>query len=799
VSAVFAAGLILLAFAAATGIATTGSGWLRSVPYAIGAAGAACLAVVGGFAVDGRAVTLNISGWLGDPLPGRPTLGLGADRLSGLFLLLALGAAVPVSVAFADWAARAGGTATRMLACGYALALGSVTVIVTAQDAFTLLFGWEALTAAFYLLTGASRRDPDRVGAARVTVVFGKVSGAMLLIGLLLLAGKAHSISLASFAQVPDGAVRTTALVLLLTGFAIKAGLVPFQVWLPRGYAAAPGPARAIMAGVCVNVAFYGMWRTLALLPGRPPEWLAAIMLLLGGASALLGIAHAAVSSRLTRVIAYSSVENSGLIITGFGVALTGASVGNHQLVAIGLLAATLQLVAHAAAKSLLFTAAAGIEATGIEAAWRQPVRGEPPTEAGALPGYAASGNGSPAATRGARDDLERLRGAGRRAPWSGAGLAVGAVTLAGLPPTAGFVSEWFLLESLMQQFRVATLEGRLTLALAGAAVALTAGFAGVTFVRLVGMVVLGPPASRGGGLAGVSPAADIGGDTALQGDAQIARLRTDGNGRGVPAETRDPLDQRALAPFTGGEYRWPGRIGLAVLAACPLAFAAVTPLEIRVIAAGSSPAVPATLTLGALKSPWVLQPVFAGFSILSPSWLWVAMPVMLALVVLLTLALSGRRALHVRRVPAWRSATIGVEGESSYTAFGYANPTRRVLASVLHTQVEVASVLPAAFPAPAVGPATGNRLGDGVTSVDGGGVQARPANGVTADDAVPHLTYDSDVVEVVESWLYRPTARAFTAVVATAKRLQSGRLDSYLLYMLIALVAVVAVVTALA
>jgi hydrogenase-4 component B len=688
VSAVFAAGLILLAAAAATGIAVTGSGWRRGVPYLVGAAGAACLAVAGGFALDGRAVTLDLAGWLGSPLPGQPTLGLAADRLSGLFLLLAMGAAVPVSIAFADWAARAGGAATRMLACGYALALGSVTVIVTARDAFTLLFGWEALTAAFYLLAGASRGNPDRVGAARVTVGFGKLSGAALLIGLLLLTTAAHSISLASFAHVPDGGARTTALVLLATGFAIKAGLVPFQVWLPRGYAAAPGPARAIMAGVCVNVAFYGLWRTLALLPGRPPGWLAAIVLLLGGASALLGIAHAAVSNRLSRVIAYSSVENSGLIIVGFGVALTGASTGNRQLVAVGLLAATLQLVAHTAAKSLLFTAA----------------------------------------PEGADDDLERLRGAGRRAPWSGVGLAVGSVTLAGLPPTAGFVSEWFLLESLMQQFRVSTLEGRLTLALAGAAVALTAGFAGVTFVRLVGLVVLGPPAAADG------------------------------------------------APPVGRDYRWPGRVGLAVLAACPLAFAIVTPLEIRVIAAGLPPAVPARLTLGALKSPWVLQPVFAGFSILSPSWLWVELPVMLSLVALLAFALSGRRLIRVRRVPAWRSATIGVEGEASYTAFGYANPTRRVLASVLRTSAEVANGPAAAVPVTIPDGAAGNRLGTGV----------------------PHLTYDSDVVEVVESWLYRPTMRAFDAAVATAKRLQSGRLDAYLLYMLIALVALVALVISL-
>ncbi len=685
-SALFAAGLILLAAAAASGLIPWRPGRLRGAPYVLGAAGAACAAAAGGFALAGRTVQLNVAGWLAAPAGSGRTPGLAVDRLSGLFLVMALGAAVPVSAAFANWAAGPGSagpepTATRMLAQGYALALGATVVIMTAQDAFTALFGWEALTAAFYLLAGARRGEPDRGGAARVTVAFGKVSGAALLLGLLLLAARSHSIVLASFTHVPGGAARTAALVLLLAGFAVKAGLVPFQVWLPRAYAAAPAPARAVMAGVCVNVGFYGMWRTLALL-GHPPGWLAGILLILGGLSALLGIAHAAVQNRLSRVIAYSSVENTGLIITGFGVALTGAATGDQRLAAVGLLAATLQMVAHTAAKTLLFTSAAGLEG-------------------------AAGG-----------DDLETLRGMARRAPWSGAGLAVGAVTLAGLPPTAGFVSEWFLLESLMQQFRVTALGGRLTLAVAGAAVALTAGFAGVTFVRLVGMTVLGP-----GGTGGTRP----------------------------------------------GEYGWPGRAAVTVLSVFPLAIAALTPLEIRVIAAGLSPAVPGGLTMGALKSPWVLQPVFASFSILSPSWLWIELPVMLALVTLLALGLSGRRLVRVRRVPAWRSATIGVEGADSYTPFGYANPTRRVLASVLHTRTGLEELAP-------------------------------DENGAAAgsDDGAAHLRYTSDVVEVVESWLYRPAARLFAVVVATAKRAQSGRLDAYLLYMLIALVAVIAAVTAL-
>ena len=636
-----------------------------------------------------------------------------------MFLALTFGAAVPVSIAFASWAARPDTTTRRSLGASYALALGAVAVIMTAQDAFTALFGWETLTLAFYLLAGSERNKPGRSAAAQVTFAFGKVSGAALLVGLLLLATSSHSIMLASFLDVPGGAARTTAEVLLLGGFAVKAGLVPFQVWLPRGYSAAPGPARAIMAGVCVNVAFYGMWRTLALV-GRAPGWLTGALLVLGALSALLGIAHAAVQNRLSRVIAYSSIENTGLIVTGFGVALTGAATGDRRLVAAGLLAATLQVVAHTVAKSLLFTSSAGIEA--------------------------ATG----------RDDLEELRGSaggrgGRRGtPWSGfdsLGLAMGSLTLAGLPPTVGFVSEWFLLESLMQQFRVPGLGYRLVLALAGAAVALTVGFAGVTFVRIVGLICLG--------------------------------------GNDPPQTPPAPGGTHPPGPPLGGAARvplrsWAGRAAIVVLAFGCLATAAVTPLEIRVIAAGLSPAVPASLTMGALKSPWILQPVFAGFSILSPSWLWVEMPLMLLLVGLFAWAVSGRRLLRVRRVPAWRSATIGVEGADSYTAFGYANPTRRVLAGVLHSRSELREVMM-----------------DEDVSDDGSGAPDRADPRGGEEDA--HLRYASDVVEVVETYLYRPALGFFMVIVTVAKRLQSGRLDAYLLYMLIALIAIIAVVTALA
>jgi hydrogenase-4 component B len=678
-----AAGLIVLGLGGAWDL-LPGGRWRagRPVPYAAGAIGSGCLLVAGAAAVAGRGVRVSCGGLLGSVwVSGRsftPVPGLRADRLSGLFLLVAFGAAIAVSLAFASWAAGPAGPGRRGLAASYALALGAVAVVLTATDAFTFLFGWESLTLAFYLLAGSERTRPGRRAAALVTLAFGRISGASLLAGLLLLVARSGSLSLASLAHVPSGALPATACALLLAGFAVKVGLVPFQVWMPRGYSAAPGPARAVMAGVAVNVGFYGMWRTLALL-GPPPAVVVGVLLVLASLTAVLGIAHAAVQTQLQRVIAYSSVENTGLILAGFGVALVGASTGSRDLTAAGLLAATLQVIAHTVAKSLLFVASSRMEAAGSS------------------------------------DDLDELHGLARLMPWSGTGLAVGSLTLAGLPPTAGFVSEWFLLEALMQQFRVPGLGDRLVLAGTGAAVALTAGFAGVTFVRLVGLVVLGRPGRDHG--------------------------------------TRDP----------GAS----GKVAVVILAGACIAIAAITPLEIRVIAAGLSPVVAAPATSSALKSAWVLQPVFPGFSILSPSWMWIVMPALFVLTGLCALLASGSRLLRVRRVPPWRSATAGVSGRASYTAFGFANPTRRVLAAVLHTRAVVTPL--------------------DVSQPDGDGAQP-----------VAHVGYRSDVIEVVEEYLYSPVRRPFLLLVRVAQRLQSGRLDAYLAYMLAALIAVLALVTGL-
>jgi hydrogenase-4 component B len=646
--------------------------WITNIAVAV------VFTIVGAFGLAGGCGRLD----LGD-LAGLGPASLTVDALSGLFLIISFGVAIPVLVAAAATANRS----RPRLPAAVAIALAAIAVVITADNFFVLLFGWETLTVAFYLLSGYDRDLSGRVGGSVFTVVFGKISGAAVLLGALLLAARTHTFVFTSGAMSgavdPRSAVGQAAYALLLLGFGIKVGVVPAHIWMPRGYAVAPGPARAVMAGVAVNVGFYGMWRTLNVL-GAPPVWLACVVLIVGGITAILGIAHAAVNPDLAVLISWSSVENAGVITAGFGVALMGAVSDNPALIAAGLVAATAQVMAHALGKTALFVSASTIEqATGTT-------------------------------------DLDRLGGVVRRLPWAGTGLVIGSLTLAGSPLTAGFASEWFTLESLMQQFRVSSLALQLSTAVTGALVALTIGIAGVTFVRVVALTAFGP--ARLG-----EPPMDPGG----------ARL----------------------------DRQWPYRLAVAALVAGCLAAAAFAPLQVRLIARGLTPIV-GDRAAGANAKPWVLQPVFAEFSALSPTWLWIVLPAMAVIIVLFTALFAGRNPFRARRVAPWSSASPGVDRGVGYTSFAYANPVRNVLATMLLTRSELVN-----------------------TSDKPGGRAVAPLG----------LTYRVGVVDLVERYFYRPLIGGVLSISRLARRLQSGRLDAYLAYMLIAVLAVLAVVIATA
>ena len=661
---------------------TAGAGWdliigadrrvARLSPYLSGAVGSALVCAVGVRAVLGPPQGFD----LGSTLALGHTL-IRLDPLAGLFLTLTGGLGVAISSCCVAWVAPPGRVRGNGTAAGYLLVLGAVTVIVLAADAFTFLFSWEALTVGFYVLTAVRRDRTNARQASWITLGVGKVGGAALLLGLLLLAGVSHTTAFGAWAHLTHSATTEAAFALLVAGFGAKVGLVPFHVWLPSGYPAAPGPARAAMAGLAVNVGFYGLWRFLAIL-GAPPLWLAVLVLVLGGLTAFGGILFGAVDGRLNRVIAYSSVENAGLILVGYGVALAGEATHHPGVTIIGLLAGSLQVLAHAVAKSTLFSASAFVEA-----------------DLGT-------------------DDLERLRGVGRRHPVSGAAFSLASLTMAGLPPTIGFVSEWFLLEALLQEFRVHDLAVRLSMAFAGALVALSLGLAALAFIRLIGLTILG---------------------------------------RSAEVTNRGAAGHRSV----------PGAIGLALMALPCLGLSAAAPWVIRYMADGLGVVTRSKATLSALRSPWVLQPVFAKFSILSPSWLLIVMPVAFAVVTLAAIAFSRKGLLRIRRVPAWRSATSGVAGAGEYSSFGYANVLRHVLANVLGSRRTLVHTMPE-----------------------------------PTEDDQGHVVVETTVVEPLVAYLYRPARALWLWLAAGAKRLQSGRLDAYVSYMLVALLVLLAIVAAM-
>ncbi|QLL05340.1 proton-conducting transporter membrane subunit [Mycobacterium vicinigordonae] len=640
--------------------------------WAANTAGAATLVIAGAYAVGGRAQRVGLGG-----LAGFGPAALRVDALSGLFLIVSFGVAVPALIA----AAASANQPRSRLPAGIAVTLAAVAVILMADNLFVLLFGWELLTVAFYLVSGYDRALPGRAHGSVITVVFGKASGAALLMGALLLASHTHTFAFTAAVVSPRSAAGQASYALLLLGFGIKVGLVPAHIWMPRGYFAAPGPARAVIAGAAVNVGFYGMWRTLNIF-GAPPVWLVCAVLIIGGVTAILGIAHAAVNPDLATLISWSSVENAGMITAGFGAALVGAAANEPKLVAAGLIAGTAQVMAHALGKTLLFVSASTIE-------------------------HAT-----------ATTELDRLGGIIRRLPWAGTGLVIGSLTLAGLPLTAGFASEWFTLESLMQQFRFRSLAMQLSTAVTGALIALTIGIAGVTFVRVVALTAFGP--SR--------------------------------------------INEPPLIPAAARvDRQWPYRFGVATLVIGCLGTAAVAPLQVGLIARGLRPIV-GDQAASANADPWVLQPVFADFSALSPTWLWIVLPVMSVLIATCAAAFAGRNPFRARAVAPWSSASPGVDRGVGYTSSGYANPVRNVLATVLLTRTALLET------------------------------EDDPSN---HQDSALRYTYRIDVVDVVERYFYRPLTRGVLVVSRTAKKLQSGRLDAYMAYMLIAVLAVLAVVIA--
>lgn len=388
-------------------------------------------------------------------------LAIGLDPLSAFFLLpvAALSAVTACyGVEYLDHVPRPARLAWPAFD---ALVLGMLLVLV-ARNAVLFVIAWEGMSLAAWALVASDPSSGEGRRAGWIYLVAAHVGSAAL---LLLFAILAHaSGDAATFDAIGRGAAALPTgwlLLLGLMGFGVKAGVIPFHVWLPEAHAAAPSHVSALMSGAMVKLGLYGMLR-LAVLLGPLPAAAGPSLAGLGLAGAWLGIALALQQRDLKRALAYSSVENLGLIALGLGLAAWGSARGNAALAVLGLMAALLHIWSHAAMKGLLFLAAGAV----VHAA----------------------------GTR----DLERLGGVMRRMPFTGACFVAGAVAISGLPPLNGFNSEWLLYQGLFGIALDASGFARVAAFLGAALLALVGGLAAACTVRLVGIAFLGEPRDRG-------------------------------------------------------------------------------------------------------------------------------------------------------------------------------------------------------------------------------------------------------------------------------------------------------------
>jgi len=368
------------------------------------------------------------------------------------------------------------GIATSLYGVGYArkiqksrietgmfpLFLACLVLVPVAASVVTFMVAWELMAATSFLLLLAEHRSrPEARDAAQWYAAMTQFGAAAILIGLVVLAAHAGSQSFAVIRLHAPGlslGVRSTVFLLVLIGFASKAGAVPLHVWLPRAHAEAASPVSALMSGAMVNLGIYGIIRVGNGLLGGGVLWWWLVVLAIGVASALYGAVQAVASSDLKRLLAFSTIDNIGLVLIGVGAAGALADTGHRLLAALAMLAALFHLTNHAAFKGCLFLAAGSVQhATGTR-------------------------------------DLDHLGGLVRRMPATAFLFGIASLSISALPPFNGFASEWLLFQGLLHGFATKNSITAVALLAGVGALALTGGLTAAAFVKALGIGFLGQP-----------------------------------------------------------------------------------------------------------------------------------------------------------------------------------------------------------------------------------------------------------------------------------------------------------------
>ena len=341
----------------------------------------------------------------------------------------------------------------------YPAFLAGMNLVVLAADAFTFLLSWEFMSLASWALVMTHHHDSENRRAGYVYLVMASFGTLALLLAFGLLSGPAGNYSFEAIRSGTHAApVAALVLGLVLLGAGSKAGIVPLHVWLPLAHPAAPSHISALMSGVMTKVAVYGFIRVIFDLLGPPAWWTSAVVLILGGATAVLGVLYALMQHDLKRLLAYHTVENIGIIYIGLGLSLAFQANGMGLAAALALTAALFHVLNHSLFKSLLFFGAgAALTATGER-------------------------------------DMEHLGGLIHRMPYTSFAFLVGCVAISALPPLNGFVSEWLTFQAILQSPDLPQWSLKILVPAVGGLLALSAALAAACFVKAFGVTFLGKP-----------------------------------------------------------------------------------------------------------------------------------------------------------------------------------------------------------------------------------------------------------------------------------------------------------------
>lgn len=339
----------------------------------------------------------------------------------------------------------------------YPAYLAAMNLVVLADDAFSFLVSWEFMSLTSWALVIAHHRIAENLRAGYVYLLMASFGTLALLLAFGLLAGADGNYAFDAIrASHPAAGVAALVLILALVGAGSKAGLVPLHAWLPLAHPAAPSHISALMSGVMTKVAVYGFVRIVFDLLGPPDWWWSLVVLGLGGITAAMGVLYALMQRDLKRVLAYSTIENIGIIFAALGLALAFKSEGLVWAAALALTAGLFHVFNHALFKSLLFFGAGSVlNATGTR-------------------------------------DMEQLGGLIHSMPQTAFVFLAGCVAISALPPLNGFVSEWLTFQAILQSPQLPSWGLKLTVPAVGALLALSAALAAACFVRAFGIVFLG-------------------------------------------------------------------------------------------------------------------------------------------------------------------------------------------------------------------------------------------------------------------------------------------------------------------